>query len=379
MAEELEIIESQIVTSEAVSPLTRAEIDCQIATAKRYPRSINKFKQDAKSMATLDEATAISCIYSLPRGNKPITGPSVRLSEIIASAWGNLRVGARVVDEGPKFITAQGFAHDLERNVAITMEVQRRITNKNGGRYSDDMIVMTGNASAAIAFRNAVLKCVPKAYWQEVEQAARETALGKQETLGKRRASAIEYATKLGVITERILSTLEVASVEDIGLEKLAALKALFMAVKNNDRSIDDAFPAAKAKISQDATPVTGFKKSEDLPPDGEPSNGDKKSGNAESPKEEAPAKATTAEIVSQFDPEEEFQHWSGAISEVIDLTEWDDIHDAVKSACLQLPESIGVKLKDLLRKKRSALQTVKAPKATPAKTEQPELGDESF
>jgi recombination protein RecT len=93
----------------------------------------------------------------------------------------------------------------------------------------------------------------------------------------------------------------------------------------------------------------------------------------------EAPAQATTAEIVSQFDPEEEFQHWSGVIAEAGDLAEWDEVHTSVKSACLQLPEGIGVKLRDLLRKKRSALQTVKAPKSTPAKTEQPELGDESF
>ena len=50
-------------------------------------------------MATIDAEVAGSCFYKLSRGGKTIEGPSVRLAEIVASAWGNLKFGARIIDE----------------------------------------------------------------------------------------------------------------------------------------------------------------------------------------------------------------------------------------------------------------------------------------
>src|SRR4051812_35203832 len=90
----------------ALSPAVRAEIDIQISTAKHYPRSIKAFKQQALDMATFDEETASGCFYSLPRGGKPVEGPSARLAEIVLSAWGNVRADARVVSADATEITA---------------------------------------------------------------------------------------------------------------------------------------------------------------------------------------------------------------------------------------------------------------------------------
>ena len=68
-------------SSLAVS-LARAEVDQQVATARAMPRSISKAIQNINTLATLDEESAQECIYALPRGGKPIKGPSVRLAEI---------------------------------------------------------------------------------------------------------------------------------------------------------------------------------------------------------------------------------------------------------------------------------------------------------
>ncbi|MFM7859586.1 MAG: hypothetical protein ACKO96_48585, partial [Flammeovirgaceae bacterium] len=139
---------------------TKAEIDTQIATAKAFPRSEKMFMDRAISMATVTEEIAQSCIYALPRGGKPIEGPSVRLAEIIVASYGNLRSSARIVDNDGKMITSQGVCHDLENNTAVSVDVKRRITDKNGKTFNDDMQVVTGNAANAIAFRNAVFKVV---------------------------------------------------------------------------------------------------------------------------------------------------------------------------------------------------------------------------
>ena len=237
---------AQADTSLAVAR-SRVELDQQVATARAYPRSIKRFLSECMDMATLNEQVAGECIYALPArkggdDNKAISGPSARLAEIVASAWGNCRAGARVVDEGAEFITAQGMFQDLERNVHVTMEVRRRITGRNGRRYSADMIGVTGNAACSIALRNAVFKGVPKAFWSGVYQAARQAALGKG-TLEEKRSSAIKYAwDKFKVKPEQVFAALGVAGAEDLGLDELANLKGMYHAINEGEITATEAF-----------------------------------------------------------------------------------------------------------------------------------------
>jgi hypothetical protein len=237
----------EVITASALSALVRADIDCQIATAKSYPRSITQFKKAALNMATLDEETAAGCFYSLPRAKKRITGPSVRMAEIVASAWGNLRCAARVIGDDGRIITAQAACHDLERNVAIQIEAQRRVTDKQGRRYSDDMVVMTGNAACSIALRNAIFRVVPGVYVKDITKAAKLLAVGDAKSLASRRDDMIQYFGKMGIDPERVAAAVEKASIEDIGLDELAELKGLATAIKDGDTSIDEAFPAPQA------------------------------------------------------------------------------------------------------------------------------------
>ena len=238
----------QVVTtdSETLSLINKAEMDIQIVTAKKYPRSIKSFLNESLELATLNEKVAEECNYALPRKEngktKMIEGPSARFAEIVASSWGNCRAGARVVAEDKEFITAQGIFHDLEKNVAITYEVKRRITGKDGRRFSTDMIAVTGNAACSIALRNAVLKGIPKAFWVGPYEAARKTAMGDAKTLVSRRSDALGYFKKLGVTEEQICATLGVKGVEDIGLEGLATLSGLKTAIKDGDTTVERAF-----------------------------------------------------------------------------------------------------------------------------------------
>src|SRR5215471_11282330 len=198
----------------AVEAITRGEVDVQIATAKRYPRSLAGFKARALEMATLDQDTAESCIYALPRDGKTIEGPSARLAEILACAYGNMRIEGRPVDDDGKFITARGTAFDIQNNVLVAIETKRRITSKNGRRFSDDMIGVTSNAATSIAIRNAVLKAVPKAFWGPVYEACRQVAVGDASTLVKRRDAMLTYFLKLGVPHTKIFALLDIKGVE---------------------------------------------------------------------------------------------------------------------------------------------------------------------
>jgi hypothetical protein len=222
--------------------ISRAEIDQQITTARAFPRSLNRFMNECLSMATLTEQVAADCIYALPRDGKTIEGPSARLAEIVASAWGNCRAGSRIVAEDADFITAQGVFHDLERNVSITYEVRRRITDRNGRRFKPDMIAVTGNAACSIALRNAVFKGVPKAFWAAIYDAAKQAAVGDVKTIANKRADALAYLQKMGVTEAQVLAVLGIAGAEDIGADQLATLRGLITAIKDGDTTVDQAF-----------------------------------------------------------------------------------------------------------------------------------------
>lgn len=238
-----------------LAELTRAEVDVQIATAKKYPRSVARFARDVVDLACLDEEIAGDCIYALPRGGKHIEGPSARLAEIVAHSWGNCKAGARVISEDDKFVVAQGVFHDLEKNVAITYEVKRRITDKYDKRFNADMIAVTANAACSIALRNAVFKGVPKSFWKKAYDEARRTAVGTAETLVNKRSKMVSAFGLMGVTEAMICSKMEVGGIEDIGLEKLGTLRGMYTALKEGDSTIEQMFsvsdqPGSKVKES---------------------------------------------------------------------------------------------------------------------------------
>lgn len=244
--QERDDIVTQVEAPTVLEALSRTEIDRQISTARAYPRDVKRFVGRAKDLATATLDVADDCIYALPRAGKTIEGPSARFAEIVAHAWGNCRAGARIIEEGREWLTAQGFFFDLEANSAISFEVKRRITNRDGVRYNADMISTTANAACSIAFRNVVLHGVPKSFWSPAYEAARLVVAGDSKTLPTRVAQAMQYLQKLGASEAMVLETLGVDAVAEITDENLVTLKGVAVAIKDGETSVDKAFvPAA--------------------------------------------------------------------------------------------------------------------------------------
>ena len=240
----------QVSQTDMLQAISTAEIDMQIATAKKYPRDTAAAVRNIAEMAMLDEETAQDCFYVLHRNGAngtttTIEGLSVRMAEIIASNWGNLRVATRIIGNDGKTITAQGLCHDLQSNVAVSNETKRKITDKQGRTYSEDMQVVTGNAACAIAFRNAVLKVVPKAVLKKVIEEVRKMALGKSIDLETARQNAIAYFAKQNVTEEQILAYLGRDSREAITQEDVYTLRATLNAIKEGTTSIAETFGKA--------------------------------------------------------------------------------------------------------------------------------------
>lgn len=238
------------------SPLARGELDVQIMTAKANRRSIKTFLQDAESMATVNEAVADGCIYAIPRDGKNIEGPSVRLAEIMLSAWGNVHCAARVTAVEARVVVAEAVAWDLERNLRIGIEARRKIVTKTGQRFGDDMIEVTAAAAMSVALRNAAFRIIPTSYVQQIYLKCKAISVGDATTLADRRSKMLGHFQKLGVKDDRLFAAMGVKGLEEIDLEKLGILKGMATAIRDGDLAVDDAFPdptgAAEAKAKRE-------------------------------------------------------------------------------------------------------------------------------
>ncbi len=237
-------VEEQDVQIVQVDAVERANVDSQVATAKRYPRDIRRSIDNSVVMATMNQETAQSCSYALPRGGKPITGPSVHLAKIIVSNWGNMRTEAKVVQITDKQVISRGTCWDLETNVASAFEVRRSIIGKNGQRFSDDMITVTGNAANSIAYRNAVFAVIPKAITDRVYYAAQKFITGDlsdYDKLLKVRTGVLNnFKNNYGITEEEVVKMCGKQTANQIDADEISMLMGTIQALKDEDTTVDE-------------------------------------------------------------------------------------------------------------------------------------------
>ena len=233
------------ITPNALAILNQSEHAAMVSTANlpSNRRKLKDFDDKLMAYANHSQPVALSMFYSLPRAGKQIIGASIRFAEIVAPCWKNCAVASRVVGDATDTVTAQGIFIDYEANLRNSIEVPRRITDKNGNRYNADMIVTTSNAAMSIARRNAVLKGgVPQALWSPAYEAAQLTAVGKAVSHAQRVADCMEYLMKLGVTELQALNVVECPSIKDLEIEHLVTLKVLCQEIKRGDKTIEQVF-----------------------------------------------------------------------------------------------------------------------------------------
>lgn len=257
---ETETLETQEIVSPAIIyQQDKAAIDVQIATAKAYPRSIKRAMENALTIVTMDKETAETCNYSLPRGDKPISGPSVHLAKILAQQWGNLRIDAKVVNIDATHVTSESVCFDLETNLAIKTQVKRSIMQNvwetvNGKRVktgkmirmNDDMITVTGNAANSIALRNAVLSVIPRSVVNKVYNAAKEKITGdisdKTKLIARRNQVVNALKDAYSVTEAEILAAINKASIDHIDGDDILILIGIGQSIKDGDTTVELAF-----------------------------------------------------------------------------------------------------------------------------------------
>jgi hypothetical protein len=258
-----QVVAEQLMTTQQ-DLVEKANVDIQVTTAKQYPRDIMRIKNNAVALVTMDRETAQSCSYALPRGNKPITGPSVHLARILAQQYGNIRAEARVVEITDKQIVSRGTAWDLENNYAVAFEVRRSISGRNG-RFNDDMITVTGNAANAIAYRNAVLSIIPKGLVDVAYKSAQNFITGdlsSEEKLITRRKKAVDYfKSEYNISEDEIIKLLGKQTINQVKASDMATLLGMQQSLADGDTTVDELLSDVRTKADNAMEAKKAFEK----------------------------------------------------------------------------------------------------------------------
>lgn len=236
-----------------ISAIEREKLNMLVEVSHRYPRSLTTFKDVVRSMALLDDETAESCFYSLPRKDKDgkmvrIEGASIRFMEFARLGFGGLDCSTEIVGDDGRWVYARADVYDAQTNNRQSETVRRRITTKKGQRYSDDMIQVTGAAASSIALRNALKRIIPWAFLKPVLDECRKAAVGDVRTLSERRTKMIAAFGSMGITADRICAAIDRSNVDDITIDDLATLLGTYNAIRDGDVTADEAFPDPKAE-----------------------------------------------------------------------------------------------------------------------------------
>ena len=248
------------VSESLATMLARAEFDQRALWAETHRRQLGRVAQNIMDLVTLDEDSADEMIYALPRGGKEIEGPSIRFAEILFSQWGNCDAAARVVhvDRIEKYVEAEAFFLDLETGARSTERVRRRISDKEGRVFNDDMIVVTGNAARAIAKRNAILAGIPKPMWRRAYKAVEGILAGEGQSMERRRERALEAFAKWNISEAQIFAALGVKGKEDLTSDVLMTLTGMRSALKNGEATVAEMFSGPAPAIAGRKPGVAG-------------------------------------------------------------------------------------------------------------------------
>lgn len=140
------------------------ETQAAMIIAKKFPR--DQFESYTKIMeACKRKSLAEGALYAYPRGGKLVTGPSIRLAEAIAQAWGNLQFGIRELEQNNGASTVEAFAWDIESNtrqVKIFQVKHERYTKRGSYALSDprDVYEIVANQGAR-RLRACILGVIP--------------------------------------------------------------------------------------------------------------------------------------------------------------------------------------------------------------------------
>lgn len=254
------------------------EIQAAVISAKKFPRdtiAAHKRIMDACKRKVLAEQS----MYAFPRGGQTVTGPSIKLAEVLAQNWGNIRCGVTELERTAKESTLMAYCVDLETNYQKTVAFvvpNERHTKKGIMRLTDPRDIYENNMNnGSRRLRNCILAVIPGDIVEEAVNECEKTLKGDNSE---------PHQEKI----KRVLKNMELIGIDQAMIEKrfgkkLEALLAVDVVQLNKiGKSIQDGvskkedwFSSGDSGKSKDLTEKFKTKSEEEKKEDDKPKDGD--------------------------------------------------------------------------------------------------------
>lgn len=221
-----------------------AEVQAAMMLARANPRDRSRVVEEIKNECKR-QSLAEQALYSYSRGGSEISGPSIRLAEVIAQRWGNIQYGIRELDQRGGFSTVQAYAWDLESGTRreVTFQVQLVRHTKRGSYALEDPrdIYETVANMGARRVRACILGVIPgdvvDAAIEQCEITMRSAADKSPEAVKK----MVDAFAAIGVTKKQIEKRIQ-RSIESIQPSHIVSLRKIYVSLRDGMSSIGDWF-----------------------------------------------------------------------------------------------------------------------------------------
>lgn len=256
--------QQQGVIGQATASREMEEVKGQIFMAKQFPRNIFQAEQrilDSCKRPSLAEVA----MYSYPRGGSKVTGPSIRLAEVLAQNWGNISFGIKELEQREGESVAMAYAWDLETNVrqekVFTVKHSRQARGKLQKITDPRDIYELVASSGARRVRACVLGIIPGDIVDNAVNQCERTLQGTSDKPIKDRISSmLDFFKETYAVTQEMIEKRFGYNADSFTEIDLVNVKAIINSLKDGMSKKEDWFDL-DAKEKQSSGLAESFEK----------------------------------------------------------------------------------------------------------------------
>jgi hypothetical protein len=241
--------EQNTTLAKAMTGQRMQEIQAMVFMAKQFPRDEIAAMERIKT-ACSRKALAELAMYAYPRGGQTVTGPSIRLAEVIMQNWGNLKAGVIELDNTTGESKAMSYAWDIETNSydeKIFSVKHIRDTKQGAKTLTDNRDIYEKVANEGARRKRAcILAVVPAWVVEEAVELCKKTQKSNnvEPLIDRVRRLFGTFKAKYG-ITKEMIEANRGYPVENFTEDDGIELQAIYNAIKDGSVKKEDAFEFA--------------------------------------------------------------------------------------------------------------------------------------
>jgi hypothetical protein len=226
------------------------EVQGAIYMAKQFPRDQFEASNRINKMCSRLSLAKVSQ-YTFPRGGQKINGPSIRLAEAIAQAWGNIDFGVIELSNSNGLSEMMAYAWDLETNVRRSMvfSVKHERDTKTGKTVltdNRDIYEITANMGAR-RVRSCILGVIPGDIVDEALAICNKTLVeGEGKNFDDSLKNMLLTFEKVHKVTRKQIEEYIGYPIANFTAENLVTLKGVHDSIKDGMAKREDYFNLKK-------------------------------------------------------------------------------------------------------------------------------------